>query len=52
MKAYPHDGFDEFGKAARRFLVGMAAFIGLFTGLLFLLGNLTSWVLDVMNVLH
>ena len=52
MKAHTHDEFHEFSNAARRLMVGMGAFIGLFGGLLFLLRDLTTWVLNVLNALH
>ena len=52
MKAHTHDEFNEFGNATRRFLIGVAAFIGLFAGLMLMLRNLASWVLDVLKVLH
>ncbi len=52
MKAHTHNEITGLGSPARRFFVGMGTFIGLFAGLLFLLRNLTAWVLDVLKAVH
>jgi hypothetical protein len=49
MKAQLHNQFDEVADSARRFLTGAALFIGFFAGLMWLLRNVFSWVLAVLN---
>jgi hypothetical protein len=52
MAAVTPNGFHEFRPAARPFVLGLVSFVGLFAALIFLLRNLMTWVLNVLNVSH
>jgi hypothetical protein len=52
MKTQTHDHFDELADSARRFLTGAVLFIGFFAGLMWLLRDLSNWVLAVLKASH
>ena len=52
MRSQTQDHFVELADAARRFLVGTVFFIGFFAGLMWLLRDVSNWVLAVLKTSH